>query len=254
ILVLVLAFLIWGLSSGGVRIQSGDASVGGSKTWITSEFAIAMTVSITVFLFFTFFVAVAAGMAVIQDDERKIGELLQATPLTPQEYVWGKLLAIVTVYTGVLVLQQLFSIFFYHLVPNAKADEIRGPFSLAAYAVPALAFGLPVVVFTALTSFAIGLRRRRAILVFVLPRAMLLVCIFFLWEWSPTWLAPAWNKLLMGLDPAGFRWLNETHLKLDRGVDFYNKAAIPFDFVFWINRAALLVLALLSFSLAARHF
>src|SRR6185503_5337495 len=88
ILVLALAFLIWGLSSGGVRIQSGDASVRGSTAWITSQFAVAMTVSITVFLFFTFIVAVAAGMAVIQDDERKIGELLQATPLTPQEYVW----------------------------------------------------------------------------------------------------------------------------------------------------------------------
>jgi len=254
ILVLVLAFLIWGLSSGGVRIQSGDASVGGSKAWITSEFAIAMTVSITVFLFYTFFVAVAAGMAVIQDDERKVGELLQATPLTPHEYVWGKLLGIVATYIGVLVLQQLFSVFFYHLMPNAKADEIRGPFSLAAYVVPALAFGVPIIVFTALTSFAIGLRRRRPILVFVLPVAMLLVCIFFLWNWSPTWLAPAWNKLLMAVDPAGFRWLNETHLKLDRGVDFYNKAAIPFDLVFWINRAALLVLAVLSFVLAERHF
>ena len=154
ILTIVVAFLIWGLSSGDVRIQSGDASVGGSKAWITSEFAVAMTVSVTVFIFYTFFVAVAAGMAVIQDDERKVGELLHATSLSPHEYVWGKLLAIVTVFTGVLVFEQIFSMFFYHLVPNAKADEIRGPFSLAAYVVPALAFGLPIILFTALTSFA----------------------------------------------------------------------------------------------------
>jgi len=168
--------------------------------------------------------------------------------------VWGKLLAIVTVFTGVLVFEQVFSMFFYHLVPNAKADEIRGPFSLAAYVVPALAFGLPIILFTALTSFAVGLRRRKPILVFVLPVAMLLVTGFFLWDWSPTWLDPRWNKLLMALDPAGFRWLNETHLKLDRGVDFYNKASIPFDAVFWINRLGLLGLGVLSVLLAERHF
>jgi len=254
ILVLIMGFMVWGLSSGAVRIGSGDASVGGSKAWITSEFAVGMTVCVTVFLFYTFFVAIAAGMAVIQDDERKVGEILHATPLTPHEYVWGKLLAVLAVFAGVLVLQQLFSMFCYHLLPNAKADEIRGPFSIAAYVVPALAFGLPAMIFTALTSFAVGLRWRKPILVFVLPVVMLLVCGFFLWNWAPTWLAPGWNKLLMAVDPSGFRWLNETHLKLDRGVEFYNKASIPFDALFLGSRAALLGLGVLILALAEGHF
>jgi ABC-type transport system involved in multi-copper enzyme maturation permease subunit len=254
ILVAVMALMIWGLSSGSVRIQSGDASVGGTKAWITSEFAIAMIVSVTVLLIYTFFVAVAAGMAVIQDDERKVGEILHATPLTPHEYVWGKVLAVLAAFGLVLALQQLFSIVFFQILPNAKADEIRGPFALGAYVVPALAFGLPAIVFTAFTSFAAGLRWRKPILVAVLPVAMLLVCGFFLWDWSPTWLAPEWNKLLMGLDPAGFRWLNETHLKLDRGVDFYNKASIPFDAVFWLSRGALLAAGLSAFVIAERRF
>ena len=73
ILVAVMALMVWGLSSGSVRIDSGDASVGGAKSWITSEFAIAMTVAVLVLLVYTFFIAVAAGMAVIQDDERKVG-------------------------------------------------------------------------------------------------------------------------------------------------------------------------------------
>ncbi len=254
ILVLIMGFMVWGLSSGSARIQSGDASVGGSKAWITSEFAIGMTVCVTVFLFYTFFVAVAAGMAVIQDDERKVGEILHATPLTPHEYVWGKLLAVLAAFAGVLVIQQLFSMFCYHLLPNAKADEMRGPFSLAAYLVPAVAFGLPAMIFTALTSFAVGLRWRKPILVFVLPVVTLLVCGFFLWDWSPTWLAPVWNKWLMAVDPSGFRWLNETHLKLDRGVDFYNKASIPFDALFLGSRAALLGLGVLILVLAQGHF
>ena len=254
ILVLIMAFALWGMSTGSVSIESGDASVGGTKAWITSEFAVAFTVSVTVFLFYTFFVAIAAGMSVIQDDERKIGELLHATPLTPREYVWGKLLAVLTVFVGVLVLQQAFMAVCYHLLPNAKADEIRGPFLLAAYVVPALAFGLPTIVFTALTSFAAGLSWRKPILVFVLPVAMILASAFFLWNWSPGWLAPRWNQALMAIDPAGFRWLNETHLKLDRGVDFYNKSPIPFDALFVVSRLALCGLGFVALVFAERRF
>src|SRR5262245_45784002 len=92
VLIVIMGFCIWGLAAGNVRISSGDASVGGTKAWITSEFAIASTVAITVFLFYTFFIAIASGMSVIQDDERKVGEILHATPLTTREYVWGKLL------------------------------------------------------------------------------------------------------------------------------------------------------------------
>jgi ABC-type Na+ efflux pump permease subunit len=254
ILLLIMTLTVWGMSTGNVRIDTGDASVGGTKAWITSEFAIAFTLSVTVFLFYTFFIAVAAGMSVIQDDERKVGEILHATPLTPYEYVGGKLLAVLAVFVAVLAYQQLFAMVCYNFFPNAKADEIRGPFVLAAYTVPALMFGLPGIVFTALTSFAVGLRWRKPILVFVLPVAMLLACGFFLWNWAPTWLSPGWNKLLMALDPAGFRWLNETHIKLDRGVDFYNKASIPFDAVFLVSRAALLGLGVLAFAAASRRF
>lgn len=254
ILVVIMAFTVWGLSTGNVRIDSGDASVGGTKAWITSEFAIAYTLSVTVFLFYTFFVAIAAGMAVIQDDERKIGEIIHATPLTPHEYVWGKLLAVLVAFTGILVFQQLWAMFAYNVLPNAKADEIRGPFLIGAYVIPAVMFGLPSILFTALTSFAVGLRWRKPILVFVLPVAMILVCAFFLWNWSPTWLAPIWNKTLMALDPAGFRWLNETYLKLDRGVEFVNKSPIPFDAVYWISRLVMLGLGLVSFVAAGRRF
>jgi ABC-type transport system involved in multi-copper enzyme maturation permease subunit len=254
ILVVIMALMVYGFSTGNVRIDSGDASVGGQKAWITSQFAIARLVSVTVLLVYTFFVAVAAGMAVIQDDERKVGEILHATPLTPHEYVWGKLLAVIVAFAGVLAIQQLLSILFYQVLPNAKADEIRGPFTWAAYAVPAVMFGLPTILFSAFTSFAVGLRWRKPILVFVLPVAMLLVCGFFLWAWSPSWLSPGWNKVLMGLDPAGFRWLDETHLKVDRGVEFYNKAPIPFDVVFWASRTALLAVGLGAFLAAERQF
>jgi hypothetical protein len=38
--------------------------------------------------------------------------------------------------------------FFNHVVPNASANEIRGPFSLASYALPVLTIGPPFLVST----------------------------------------------------------------------------------------------------------
>ena len=66
---------------------------------------------------------------------------------------------------------------------------------------------------------------------------ILLVDGFFLWEWSPSWLDPRIDRALMLIDPAGFRWLNETWLKVDRGVAFYNTAPIPPDAAFLASRA-----------------
>lgn len=37
----ILLLLSWGMSTGGARISTGDASVGGTKAWITSEFSFA---------------------------------------------------------------------------------------------------------------------------------------------------------------------------------------------------------------------
>ena len=45
-------------------------------------------------LLYGFFVAVAAGMTIIQDEEWRLGELLHATPLRPREYIWAKFAAV----------------------------------------------------------------------------------------------------------------------------------------------------------------
>ena len=51
-------------------------SVGGTKAYITSEFAVAMQLGDRDVLFYGFFVAVVAGMTVIQDEQWRLGELL----------------------------------------------------------------------------------------------------------------------------------------------------------------------------------
>jgi ABC-2 type transport system permease protein len=254
ILIVLLAFTAYGLSSGNMTIGSGDASVGGAKAWITSEFATAFMLSMVIFLFYSFFLAIAAGLAVTRDDEAKVGPLLHATPLTAGEYVWGKLLGVLAGFLGVLALHLVLTVLCNHVLPNAKAAEIRGPFMVTSYLVPVIAFGLPALVFIAGTTFAVGERTRRPVLVFVLPLAFVMFCALFLWSWSPTWLDPRWNRVLMLIDPAGVRWLSETWLKVDRGVAFYNQGRIGFDAGFILSRLAFVAIGLGSVGWSHHRF
>ena len=251
-LVALLLLLSFGLSRGNVTIVSGDASVGGTKAWITSEFAFAFVLSTLVGVVYAFFLAIASGLAVVQDDEWNVSELLRSTPLSPREYAWGKFLAVLGGFGIALGLHLLFSMFFNQLVPNPHTAEIRGPFELANYLRPALVFAAPALVFFGGVAFYLGERTRRPLLVFLFPLAVFLLSIFFLWEWSPSWLDPRLNRALMLVDPSGFRWLNETWFRLDRGARFYNTARISLDAAFLASRAVFLGLGLGAVWLAER--
>jgi ABC-2 type transport system permease protein len=252
-LVFLLVLMSWGMSGGHVHIGTGDSSVGGTKAWVTSEFSFAPVLAILMAMLYSFFSSIAAGMAIVSDDEAKISDMLLSTPLKPSEYVWGKFLAIFTGFVGALGIHLLLVMFFNHGLPNPAAVEIRGPLDVMNYLRPALIFALPTLVFYLGVSFFLGERWRRPITVFLFPIAVLLLCGFFLWDWAPTWLDPRINRALMLVDPSGFRWLNETWLKLDRGADFYNKARIGLDAPFVISRLAFLGLGLLGVALAQRH-
>jgi ABC-2 type transport system permease protein len=243
----------WGMSSGVMQIRSGDATVGGTKAYVTSEFAVAMQFAVVTMLFYGFFIAVAAGMTVIQDEQWRLGELIHATPLRPGEYIWGKFAAVLAGCALILVLHVTSMLFFNHVLPNAQTQEMRGPFFALNYVRSALLFSIPTIVFLAGVSFAVGELTRRPILVFFLPVALLLAD-GFLWEWSPNWLDPRLNDILMWIDPAGFRWLNETWIKVDRGVSFYNNEAIPPDRGFLISRAVFFTLGLSAVVLSRTHF
>lgn len=254
ILVAILAFLSWGFSTGAMRISAGDSDVGGVKAFFNSEFAIAQQMIMIVALFYGFFLAVAAGLVIISDEEQKTGELLHATPLRVSEYIWGKFSAVMATFILVLVLNMVLSMFFFHVIPTAKFAEMRGPWLLRAYLRPALFLVLPNLIFLGGLSFAIGERTRKAILVFALPIMLFLLSIFFFWNWSPAWLPLKWNRLLMGLDPSGFRWFIETWSKVDRGAAFYNTARIGFDGPFLLSRLALVVLGLGSVAWSHARF
>ncbi len=239
-----LALTAFGLSSGKMQIGSGDSSVGGTKAWITSEFAQTQTTTYLTLLYYAFFIAASAGLTLLRDREVKVDVILHSTPVTPGEYVWGRFLAVVGGFVVVMVFQAAAMAFFNHVVPNAAATEIRGPFAPANYLMPIIMIGLPFIVFYAGVSMYLGERSRSAVTVFVLPVATMILCGFFLWTWAPSWLGLGVNRALQVLDPSGYRWLNETHLKVDRGVDFYNSAHVPYDGLFWLNRLWLMAVGL----------
>jgi ABC-type transport system involved in multi-copper enzyme maturation permease subunit len=243
-LALIVVLTAFGLASGHMQISSGETAVGGKKAWITSEFSQTQTMTYLVLLYYAFFVAVAAGLTLIRDREVKVDVLLHSTPLTPSEYVWGRFLAVIASFIVLMGLQIAASAFFNHALPNPEAQEIRGPFQLANYAVPAVTIGLPFLIFFTGMSMAVGERTRNAVLVFVLPVAALLICGFFLWTWSPSWLDLRINRVMQVIEPTAYRWLNETHLKVDRGVEFYNTQRVPYDGLFLLNRAWLLLIGL----------
>ena len=140
-----------------------------------------------------------------------------------------------------------------HQLAPAEAAELIGPWSGMNYLKPFLVFGLPWLIFVAGTSFWAGVRFKKPVMAFLLPVVALFVCAFFLWDWSPSWLSNRWNEVLMILDPSGFRWLNETHLKLDRGAALYNDMPVPFDWVLLVNRGWVLGLGLAGVVGAHRH-
>ena len=107
-------------------------------------------------------------MAIIHDDEWRLGELLHATPLRPGEYVWGKFVAVLAGSTAVLVLHLAAMVFFFHVLPDAKAQEFRGPFHALNYLRPALVFAMPALIFLAGLSFLAGERTRLPAVVFLL--------------------------------------------------------------------------------------
>ena len=244
VLFLIVGFLAYEMSTGHASIGSGNSAVGGTKAWITSEFAISQLVAMLVGILYAFFVAVAAGMCVIQDEDRKVGELLHATPLTPAEYVWGKYAATLAGFLLVLAVNVALMVLFNHGLPHGENAEVIGPLSAWNYLRPLLLFALPSLLCMAGTSFALGTLTRMPILVFAFPVATIVLGMALMWNWSPSWLNPAVNGLLMVLDPTGIRWLNETWLNVDRGVDFYNGSGVRTDGLFWANRAVVVFLGL----------
>ena len=252
--ILLLGLLAWGLSSGTAAIQSGDARVGGQKAWLTSEFAISQTLIFMVCLVYVFFTSVSAGMSLIRDGDHKVTELLHSTPLTPGEYVWGKFMGQMAAVVTVLAVHVGLMMLFNHALPHGQNADSIGPFVLANYLRPVLVFALPTLILFTGLALAVGGLSRKPALVFTAPVAVLMLGIFFLWDWSPVWLPESVNRLLQFADVTGLRWMKEVWLDVDRGVGFYNRSPVGFDALIVTQRIACVLIGLGAVAWLERGF
>jgi len=236
------------------RFPSGDSDIGGEKAWITSEFANGLILSRLVFSVYILFIAAGVGMTVIRDDESKVTELLRSTPLRPGEYIWAKFLGSLGPFYVLLAVHVLLLIVLNHSIPHTAASEYKGPFALRNYLMPAAHLCGPVIFFIGGLAFWQGVRFRKPILVYFVPVSLFIICLFFLWRWSPSWLDIRINRLLMILDPSANRWLRETWIKVDRGVHYYNTQTIKMDWVYLINRVWIILAGVAAVLSAHRFF
>jgi ABC-2 type transport system permease protein len=244
----------WLMSRGNWIYRSVDTSLGSPRAWVNSEFEIGFVLPLLGFLIVVFFVAVAAGMPLVRDAERKVGEILGATPLTPGEYVWGKFAAALGACLAVLAFFLAVLVLFVHALPDLSRPAAYGPFLALAYLRPMLLLMLPGLVFVAGAAFLIAELTGRPIVVFLLPVVLLPFLENFVWRWFPPDLGPAAGAALRYLDPSGFRWLKESWLRVDRGIDFYNTRPIPYDAAFVASRIGMALAGLLLVEAARRHF
>jgi ABC-2 type transport system permease protein len=234
-------------------IPSDDDAVGGVRAFINSPYALSQTFAIGSFLVYTFFAAFMAGLSVIRDDESAIADLLHSTPLTPAEYILGKLSGVIATLGVVLAFHLLLALGFYQ-AGGLGGSAMHGPFRLGHYVIPLLVFAAPGIWCCAALAFAVGERTRRPLAVYAVPTVLFVLTLTIFWTWSPPWLDPRVDRLLTVIDPTSLRWLSQTLFKVDRGVVFYNTAPLELDATLALNRLIVLLLPALAVLASIRHF
>lgn len=203
---------------------------------INSAFAVAQSFALVSFFLYNFVAAIMGGLCILRDRDLGISELLHATPLRPQEYVWGKFAGVLTALLVALALHAVVLAVLLELVPGWNAGAARGPFIPGHYLGGALAFTAPAMIFSAGVAFAAGTRSGQPLLVYAVPTGIFLVTVFVFNALPLHGLAPAVERAMMLLDPSGLRWLRQTAFAIDRGAAFYNTAPVGLDATFWLSR------------------
>ena len=246
IMFVLLSLMTVGLVAGGVQIRAGSADTGGPKLAINGAFNLAFADAVLCSLILPFFVAVACGMPVLTDFDRKINRLISATPISHVEYAFSRFLAAIGALTVVLAAWLLVQICIYQFWPIDINERVRVGFELANYLTPLLLFGLPLLVFVGGVSMWLGVRTRQPVLVFALPVIIVVGGLFFLWDFNPEWL-PRWvDRLMQAVDPTGFRWFSRTFVQEDRGVLFYNSSRISPDTLLITSRIGVAAIGLFA--------
>ena len=244
IMFVVLGFMAFGFVAGGLQVRSGSADTGGAKLAINTAFNLAFADVVLFALIMPFFVAVACGMPVLNDFDRKINRIICATPISHGEYAFSRFFGAFAVLAAIVAAWLVVQIGLYQLWPLDENERTRIAFSLVNYLAPMLMFALPLGVFVGGISMWLGVRTRQPVLVFALPVVIVVGGIFFVWNFNPEWL-PSWvDRLMQAVDPTGFRWFFRTYITEDRGVAFYNAQSVMPDTLFAASRVGLVAIGL----------
>lgn len=239
----ILALLTIGLVAGNVEISSGSTDVGGAKVAINSACNLAFLNMAIGSTLLPFFAALACGMPLLTDADRRIQRLLLATPLGHVEYAWARFLGAGALLGLVLVAWLVVQIATIELWPLDPTERIRTGFALGNYVMPLALFTLPLVMLTGGVSMWAGVRTRQPVVVFTLPVALFL-CSSAVAGFNPEWL-PGWvDRLLQWIDPTGSRWFSRLFVDESRSVAFYNTAAVVPDAAFLVSRLVITGLGL----------
>lgn len=244
ILFVVFALMTFGFVAGGVQVKAGGADTGSAKIALNSAFNLAFCGMVLSSLILPFFVAVACGIPVLSDFDRKINRLVAATPISHVEYVFSRFIGALAVLAIILGAWLVIEIGLYQFWPIDEAERVRTAFALWNYIGPLMMFALPLVVFVGGISMLLGVSTRQPVLVFSLPVVILVSGIFFVWSFNPEWL-PIWaDRAMQAVDVTGFRWFTRTYVDEDRGVGFYNASSVSMDALFVVSRLAFIAAGL----------
>ena len=242
----IFALMSLGFVLGNVRINAGSADTGGAKLAINAPANLLFADTLLFALILPFFTAVICGMPILTDFDRRINRLVFSTPISMTQYVFSRFFGALSVLGLILLLWIVVQMGLYELWPLNTTETARIAFNPLGYFWPLVLIAFPLMIFVGGVSMWLGVRTRQPVLVFALPVVILVGGIFFLWSFRPEWL-PLWvDRLMMMVDPTGFRWLSRTYLDEDRGVAFYNANWIRPDSVFVFSRIALVLVGLLG--------
>ncbi len=225
----------------------------GPHAHVNSVYAATWILTLSTFLIYPFFASLMAGMGILRDDEERVSEMIHATPLTPAEYVAGKLAGVLSALGIAIAAHASLVVICLEIVPRLMPGPAPGPFDAWNHLLPLLAIVVPNVVFIAVVAFAAGERTRRPLAVHAVAVMLFLTVAFVFWQWSPAWLPTLVDHLLEMADPSALRWLTRDLLAVDRGAAFYNVAPLAFGTTFFVNRLIVVTVPVVLVLLSIRH-
>ena len=245
ILIVVLGMLT--LSLGPAVFIPSESGTDGQSVWINSRYALLQFFAFSGLLGYTVLGSLLAGISVIRDMDSGIAPIMNSTPLSPSEYVVGKVVGVSAVLCLALLWHIAMTIIAYEWISGVERDLGRGPFNLWHYVSMGFLGAFPGLWIGAASTFFATLWTRRSLVVYAVPAMLLVITI------STALVTPSdtsWSLPAMLFDLSGIRWMFHTIFATDQGIAHYNTAPVALDGIYIANRFIMVGLGVLALALS----